>query len=241
MAERFSASVADRLIACAASANLPLAIPGWTPAPNDGETKASAKGTDMHALMEDIGAYTPAEMLGIARAIEYVATLRRRRRFTMLREFGMEGWWLKQDPKPKTKADFILYVADEIHVGDYKFGRIPVEAKGNGQLKYYALAALPLAPKAKGVTAHIIQPFADNIDEVFFTLDELEEFREDCLKAEAKIAAGDTTFGPSDHCTFCPANPHSRGGKGTPSCPAMLQILYPRPPLDEDAILDLAT
>lgn len=241
MAERFSASVAAKHIACPASANLELAIPGYTPPPRDGATPASIKGTNIHKILEDVGELTPKEMLGVAQAITYVAELRRTRRFQMLREFSMEGWWLTADPKPRTTADVVLYVADEIHVVDYKFGRIPVEARGNAQGMYYALAALPLAPKAKGVRFHILQPFADNVDDVFFTLDELEEFRLDCVRAEAKIAAGDLTFGPSDHCTFCPANPWTRGAKGTASCPAMLQILYPQPPLDEDAILDLIT
>lgn len=238
--ERFSASSAAKHIACAASANLPLAIPGWTPPPNDGATAASIRGTDMHEIMERVGAYTPKQMLGIAEAIQYVAELRRRRRFKVLLEQSGEGWWFEQDPKPQTTADVVLHVADELHVVDYKFGTVPVSAAGNEQGMFYSLAFLGLAPRAKGVTFHIVQPFADNIDSVFFSLEELDEFRIACLKAEAAIAAGDTTFNPGDHCTFCPANPHTRGGKGSPSCPAMLQILYPRPPLDEDAILDLA-
>src|SRR5690606_8148633 len=108
----------------------------------------------------------------------------------------------------------------------------------NTQGMYYCLAFLGLAPRAKGVYFHIVQPFADNFEKVFFTMDKLEQFRLDCIAAEAKILAGDTTFNPSAACQFCPANPHGRGAKGSPSCTAMMQILYPRPPLDEDAIFD---
>lgn len=236
MAERFSASVAAKHLACPASANLELAIPGWTPPADDGSTAASIKGTDIHHILELSAAYTPREMEGIAEAMMYVAQLRQSRRFKLLTEAQSKGWWLQDEPG--TTSDVVLYVQDELHVVDYKFGKIPVDVHGNTQGMYYALAFLPLAPKAKGVWFHIVQPFANNIEKVFFTLDELEQFRLDCIAAEAKIVAGDTTFQPSDACMFCPANPHTRGAKGTPMCPAMLDLLYPLPKTDEDAILD---
>lgn len=237
--ERFSASVAAKHLACPASANLAAAIPTYQPPANDGDTPASIRGTNMHKILEDAGQYTPKQMAGIAEAMSYVAELRQTRRFKQLLEASGEGWWFAQDPKPKTTSDVVLYVQDELHVIDYKFGTIPVEAEGNTQGMYYSLAFLPLAPKCKGVWFHIVQPFANNIEKVFFTIDELEQFRLDCIAAEAKILAGDLTFNPSPACTFCPANPHTRGAKGSPSCPAMLQVLYPRPPLDEDAFLDM--
>jgi hypothetical protein len=238
VAERFSASVASKHLACPASANLELAIPGYQPPPRDGDTKASIKGTDMHEILERAGEYSPKEMLGIAEAMTYVANLRRTRRFKQILEAEGEGWWLQG--KPGTKSDVVLYVQDQLEIVDYKFGGIPVPAAGNDQGKYYALAFLPLAPKAKGVTFHVVQPFANNIDSVFFTVAELEQFRLDTIAAEQKILAGDTTFSPSDACTFCPANPHGRGAKGSMRCPAMVQLLYPKPPLDEDSILALA-
>lgn len=238
MAERLSASAAGKHLGCHASANLELAIPGYQPPPKGGDTKASIKGTDIHELMEKSGEYTPREQLGIARAMTYIAELRMTRRFKQLREAKGEGWWLQS--KPPTTSDVVLYVTDQLDVVDYKFGTIPVYAQGNKQGLYYANAFLPLAPKAKGVTFHIVQPFADNIDSVFFTRAELDQFRADTIAAEKAIEAGDTTFNPGDHCTFCPANPHSRGAKGSMRCPAMVQLLYPRPPLDEDAILALA-
>lgn len=224
MTERFSASNAAKHMACHASANLPLAIPGWTP-PVEDDTPASVRGTSMHKLLEDSGRYTPSEQLGLARAMEYVARLRQTRRFKQILEAPGEGWWLNS--KPKTQADVVLYVADEIHVIDYKFGRIKVEAEGNEQGMYYSLAFSGLAPRATGVNFHVVQPLIDNITSVFFTAEELDQFRIDSLKAEAAIAAGDVTFGPSDHCKFCPANPHGRGVKGRPFCPALMQMYYP--------------
>ena len=234
--ESFSASRASKHLACHASANLSVAIPGWQDPPNDGDTKASVKGTNMHAILEAAGQYTATEMMGIARAMLYVAELRKTRRFKMETELQGTGWWLSK--KPRTTADVVLYLTDEIHVVDYKFGRIPVEVAGNAQLMFYALSFMPLAQKAKGVFVHIVQPFADIYDSVYFTAEELEQFRLDTIAADDAIQGGDVTFGPSDACKFCPANPHSRGAKGSPMCPAMIKMLYPHP-LDEDAILDM--
>lgn len=233
--ERFSASVASKHLACHASANLELAIPGYDLGLVPLNTKASSKGTDIHQILEDAGKYTPREMAGIAQGMAYVAELRKQRRFKTLLEADGNGWWLTG--KPRTKADVVLYVADEIHVVDYKFGRIPVHPQGNSQGMYYSAAFLPLAPKAKGVTFHIVQPFVDNIDETFFTRNELEEFMDETAAADAAIQQGSTRFSPGDHCQFCSANPHSRGGKAGPYCPAMMQVLYPST-IDEDAILD---
>ena len=71
--ESFSASRASKHLACHASANLSAAIPGWQDPPNDGDTKASVKGTAMHEILEAAGQYTATEMMGIARAMLYVA------------------------------------------------------------------------------------------------------------------------------------------------------------------------
>jgi hypothetical protein len=200
------------------------------------DTNASAKGTSIHEILEHAGAYTPKEMEGIAEAMMYVALLRQTRRFTIINEAQGTGWWLKS--KPKTKSDVVLYVSDELHIVDYKFGKISVDVLDNAQLKYYALAFAPLAPKAKGVWAHIVQPFAKNIDKVFITMAELEQFRLESVAAEVAIDAGDVTFGPSDSCKFCPANPHGRGVKGRPFCPVLMQLHgYTSAPLDVDDIL----
>lgn len=233
--ERFSASAAAKHLACHASANLEAAIPGFDIDALPKDTAASSKGTDMHHILELSGEYSAKEQLALAEAMVYVAQLRQTRRFKQLLEADGTGWWLTGTPN--TKADVVLYVADEIHVIDYKFGRIPVQAFDNSQGKYYAAAFQPLAPKAKGVTFHIVQPLAQNIDSVFFTKDELAQFRVETAAADAAIQAGDVSFGPSDACMFCPANPHGRGVKGKPYCPALMNLYYPIK-LDEDALLD---
>jgi hypothetical protein len=85
---------------------------------------------------------------------------------------------------------------------------------------------------------HILQPWADGNNHWFADTNVMAEFKAKAIAAEAKVLAGDTTFGPGEHCKFCPANPHSRGQKGRPFCPAMMGMLYP-PIIDEDEILGL--
>jgi hypothetical protein len=226
MPERFSASVAGRHMACHASANLELAIPNYVPPVEDRTVdNAANRGTNMHEILAKAGELSTRDMNMLVEAMAYVAILRRDRRFKVLNEVSMVADWLAT--KPQTTADVVLYTQDEIHLIDYKTGKIPVEVKENEQLMYGAVTYGHLAPKAKGVMLHIVQPWADNCESWFADATRLKVFMDDALAAEAAIAAGDTTFGPSDHCKFCPANPHSRGLKGRPLCPALMGMLYP--------------
>lgn len=235
MTERFSASAAPRLMQCAASGNLEVAIPGWVPPVVDDTKGAKGKGTEIHKIFEDAAAYTQKDMLYIAQAMQYVAELRGRRRFKIVTEHKMVAEWLPS--QPSTTVDVILYTQDELHIVDYKTGKIPVDVYGNEQLLFYAAsAAQEFSPRAKGVALHIVQPWADNMGSWYVTAQELQQFMLAARTAEAKVTGKVVEFGPSDHCQFCPANPHSRGDKGTPLCPAMMNILYPRE-VDEDEIL----
>lgn len=237
MPERFSASVAGRHIACHASANLELAIPHWTP-PVEDRTKDNAanRGTRWHEIFASVMEMPPGDMAKLVSAMEYIVQLRTRRRFKVLVETSAKANWLQG--APSTTADLVLYTQDELHIVDLKTGRIPVEVEDNEQLLYGAVTYAPLAPKAKGAELHILQPWADGNKSWFASAARLEQFMLEAQAAEQAILAGDTTFGPSDHCKFCPANPHSRGEKGAPLCPAMMKMLYPQP-LEEDEILNL--
>lgn len=234
MPERFSASNAAKHMACPASANLELAIPNYVP-PVD-ETKAASTGTDRHAILAKINEFAPKEMLGFAEVIEYIGRLRQTRRFKVLIEEEVQATWLSS--APSTTADLVLYTQDELHILDYKNGKIPVEVVGNEQLLYYAVCYAPLAPKAKGATLHILQPNGGGNASWFADATTLKQFMDEAIETDRKIAAGDVTFGPSDHCTFCPANPHTRGAKGKPLCPAMMSLLYPAP-FAEDELLTI--
>jgi len=238
MPERFSASVAGKHMSCHASADLDAAILGWTQPDEDrAADNAANRGTSMHDMFARIMELPKNDMRQMARAIDYVTALRETRRFSVLVEHSVKALWLMS--APDTTVDLVFYTADEIHVLDLKTGKVPVEVVGNEQLLYYGVSFAGLAPKAKGVTLHIVQPWADNMESWFVVTIELKQFMADAQAAEAAILGGDLTFGPSHHCMFCPANPHSRSAeKGSPSCPAMLRLLYP-PVVNEDEILGL--
>lgn len=227
-------------MACHASANLPAAIPNWVEPERVVGGMAEA-GTNVHVIFEEIWKMTPSERGFVLEIIEYVDALMRTRRFKKLIEHSMTATWLSVDPvtgeHPQTTADLVLYTADEMHVIDTKWGRIPVEVSGNKQLLYYDVTYGALAPKATGVTNHILQPRAKNMSSEFVSATEIKAFMDEAIIADQAIHAGDLTFGPTDHgCMFCPANPHGRGAKGKPFCPAMLQMLYPTI-VDEDELL----
>jgi hypothetical protein len=221
-------------MACPASANLDVAIPNWTPPDVDPMAGAKGRGTTLHALLEEAGKLSNPDFRDYAAIVTYVAELRSRRRFQVWTEHTVEADWLKS--KPWTTADLVLHTKDELHIVDYKFGRIPVTLVGNEQMLFYAASYAYLAPRAHEVHLHILQPAADQMAEWTVTTSEIAAFMNRARVSEALVMAKDTTFGPSDHCTFCPANPHSRGDKGKPLCPAMMQLLYPSV-IDEQEML----
>lgn len=220
---------------CHASAHLELAIPNWTPPVVDHMAGAKGKGTRMHEMLEPIWELSASDMRHVTKVVEYIAALRATRRFNVLVEPKIVADWLPS--KPGTTSDLVLYVADEIHVIDFKWGKLPVEVVGNKQVLYYARSFAHLAPKAKGVTGHIIQPYAGVFESWFMDTNELYAFEQKAVATDQAITAGSVAFGPSDHCQFCPAFPHSRSEKGKPLCPATMALLYP-PNVDEDEILN---
>jgi len=237
MVERLSASQVGRHMACHASADLETAIVGYVPPVDDRSADTAAnRGSDMHEDLARIMRHPTSDVVNLSKALAYVAELRTRRRFKVLVEQEVKATWLQGEPE--TTVDLVLYTADEIHVIDWKTGRMKVEVFDNEQLWYYAICFAHLAPKAKGVTTHIVQPWADNIDWQWVSTDDLKKFMSEVQQTEREILAGDRSFGPSKHCTFCPANPHGRGLRGSIPCPPMMQILYPSV-VDEVEILDL--
>lgn len=235
--KRFSASNAAQLMSCVGSADLSNSIPGWVDPVVDEMAGAKGVGKILHEYLAETSKLSPSELRKLVEALTYMAELRSTRRFKVLAEHEFTAEWL--DTKPTTTVDVVLYVNDELHVIDYKTGKIPVRPENNTQLMYYALCAMHLAPKATGAHLHIVQPWADTgCVSWFASATDLAQFMHKAKQAEQKIIAGDPTRTPSDNCTFCPANPHSRSDKGRPLCPEMMQLLYPMG-YDEAAILDL--
>lgn len=241
MAERFSASNAAKHMACHASANLEKAIPNWTePVIDLTKPAASRRGTDMHDHLDKFAELSAKEIKAAGRALMYVGNVRSLRRFNVLHEVAVQATWLTVPTL--TTVDLCFYVADEIHVIDYKTGKIPVSVHDNDQLKFYARTLVELAPKATEVHLHIVQPWADEWDEAdaeeIISARDLHDWGIEAVAAQDAILGGSKTFGPSDHCKFCAANPHSRSPKGKPLCPEMMQLLYPQH-IDEDEILGM--
>ena len=226
--QKLTASAAERHVSCHGSANLPVAIPGWVD-PERKEGNAADIGTFVHDLMAQAATLRKADLQSLIEMMKYLANLRDLRRFKMLIEETQEIDWLSQPTK--TTPDLVLYTQDEIHVVDWKNGRVLVDLVGNKQLLYYAIAVAHLAPKAKGVYIHVVQPNSPEWDAatsmIYVTTEDLVLFRDELIKTDKAITGGDVTLSPGDHCTFCPANPHARGPKGSPLCPAALELHYP--------------
>ena len=242
MPEKFSASRAGRLMICPGSANLPLSIPGWNPPVVDEEAGAKGKGHRLHEMLAEISAYPAKDILNLAACLNYMAEIRQSRRFKVAIEETRQAMWLTS--QPETTIDLVLYVQDEIHIFDWKTGKIPVEAAFNSQLMYYGVTWADVAPKADGINFHIVQPWAadpkigfNGISSWFADTNTLLKFQEDAIAAEKKILNNSTQLVVSDHCMFCPAYPHSRSDKGKPLCPVAMKQLYPLT-VDEDDILN---
>lgn len=290
MTVRFSASAADRLMACHGSANLDLAIPGWQEPVRDDTAGNKGIGTNVHAVFAELVKWGNEEMAAFAEAVMDFQALHYTKRNKVLENdatveaylIGRIGsvlryvmveaieqfkvtatftpkmmrficsalgevqtlfaaaytdwaserkytvYWLQT--RPTTTPDLWFYDALSGHlvVVDFKTGVIPVEANENQQLMYYAATVMHEEGfDVKTITLQIIQP--GHPSEVTMNRAELEHWMAEARVAEQRILDKDLTLKPTDKgCKFCPANPHSRGDKGTPLCPAMMDVLYPQ-------------
>jgi hypothetical protein len=123
--------------------------------------------------------------------------------------------------EPSTTVDLIIYNDEVIYIIDLKMGDIPVTPFMNEQLMYYAMTFRRASQKMFLV---ILQ--RNNIDEWELPRKVLLEWVEKMQTSEQAILDGDLSLKAGSHCTFCPANPHTRGDKGNKACPAMMQLLY---------------
>lgn len=226
--KKLTASNAAQFSACPGSANLPAAIPGWIDPVITAEA-ASSKGEYIHSILAMAAGLPRQDMSRLIIALQYLEALRTQRNYKVLIEEKVEADWL---PTPvHTTSDVVLYLQDELHIIDWKTGAIAVDAFDNDQLMFYAASYAYLAPKAKGAYLHIVQPWTkdwdDSVAVVYVSAQDIEQFMQRMITASQRVNTGDLTLTPGDHCTFCPANPHVRGPKGSPSCPAMMAVLYP--------------
>ena len=161
--------------------------------------------------------------------------------YQTIAERSIQCSWLKSNPM--TTPDIVFALPDRLIVVDYKTGKIPVSPVANDQLMFYAVSALhAYYPRinwhwaVKTIEMIIWQPGHHESWET--DIDTLMKWEAEAHATDARIARKDLTLRPGSSCTFCPANPHSRGDKAPPYCPAMMAVLYPSN-TDEEAVLDL--
>ena len=107
-------------------------------------------------------------------------------------------------------SDAIIIFSRFLKVYDLKYGRgVRVDAKGNPQMRMYALGALMGPAETYPVDAiamTIIQPRLHAISMDTIGVQELAKWAADVLVPAAKLAwKGEGDFVPGDHCEFCRA------------------------------------
>lgn len=107
-------------------------------------------------------------------------------------------------------CDCAMIGDDTLHITDYKHGKgVAVDAKGNPQMRLYALGVLKLyAPiyggAIKKVSMGICQPrLSDYPSEDLITVEELLAWGESIKPIAQEAFSGPGTFCPGEHCRFC--------------------------------------
>jgi hypothetical protein len=183
--------------------------------------------------LPELRPYPPKTLRFLADAAVYMADLLERTtlRAEVYGERSIVATWLPSTPP--TTPDVAIVGRTTLEIVDYKTGAIKVEPTDNDQLMFYAACWLHRAPQATEFTVHVVQP--DNIASWTAPVSYLRKWMERAIAADKRIQAKDLTLVPSDHCTFCPANPWGRGDKSEAKCPAQHKLLYP-PVYDEDEL-----
>jgi hypothetical protein len=160
--------------------------------------------------------------------------------YQVLPERAIQCSWLRSNPL--TTPDIVIVQRKTLVIVDYKTGKIPVSPVDNYQLMFYARSALEVYyPRLtwddlESIEMHIWQPGSHTVWET--DVQHILQWSQLAAAADYAIERMDLTLTPGSHCTFCPANPHGRGDKAPPYCPAMMAVLYPDT-TDEEGILDL--
>lgn len=132
---------------------------------------------------------------------------------------------LRHAPEVYGTLDLGVETPDEVHIFDWKFGRVAVEAENNEQLLAYLtgfLGEIGEGRKEELITkrwvVHIVQPRIDNFSSWVVTpqimvtfVEKLQDMVKKALSDNAPIVPGD------EQCKFCPA---------IPICPDRMGELY---------------
>lgn len=107
-------------------------------------------------------------------------------------------------------GDFVTIADGTMEICDLKYGKgVPVSAKGNPQMRLYALGAIAefsFLYDIEKVKMTIIQPRLDSISTDEISVKDLLEWAEKVLKPTAELAfKGEGEFKAGEHCGFCRA------------------------------------
>lgn len=115
-------------------------------------------------------------------------------------------------PEGFGRGDLVIITDDLVEVADFKYGKgVLVEAKGNSQMRLYALGAyneLSHLYDIKRVRAHVLQPRVSNWSSEELTIEQLLSWADNTVVPKAAMAwAGDGERVAGDHCSdyFCRA------------------------------------
>jgi hypothetical protein len=220
---KLGASASDRWINCPGSIRQSEGIPSV-------ESSYALEGTVAHEVCELLlnGKPLPASIKGVEVTDEmvehcnvYVELVRHRAQSEVPGVAGEAEVDIEQrfhlealHPDFFGTADCVIYKPAEkrLIVIDFKYGRgIPVEAKGNPQLRYYALGAA-LKKHNRGVSVVetvIVQPRCPHPDGPIrsdeISAMELLDWSADLVNAAKATAEPDAPLNPGDWCKFCPA------------------------------------
>lgn len=143
-------------------------------------------------------------------------------------------------------ADVIILSKHKVRVIDLKFGKgIAVDAKGNTQLRLYALGAYSKFqdqyPDIREVEYTIHQPRLDSITTDSLSLNRLLDWANTYVKKQAKKAwAGSGEFVPGEHCQFCKAKGQCRARSDFNNQIAAQEFRDP-PLLSEEEVSEILT
>jgi hypothetical protein len=188
---------------------------------------------EIHQWLPEMRPYPPKTLRFLADAAAYMADLLERTapHASAHGEQSVVASWLPS--RPRTTPDVAIVGSKTLEIVDYKTGAIKVEPEDNDQLMFYAACWLGVAREATEFTVHVLQP--GNLASWTAPISYLKKWMDKAIAADRRIQAKDLTLVPSDHCTFCPAHPWTRGDKSEAKCPAQQRILYP-PVFDEDEL-----
>jgi hypothetical protein len=138
-------------------------------------------------------------------------------------------------------SDANIIADDLLDITDLKYGKgVRVNAKGNPQLRLYALGLLrkfELVYDIKRVRMSIVQPRLYHIDSEELTVEELTAWAEDVVKPTAEKAfKGEGVCNPGDWCRWCNAKPVCRAISDHNTALASKEFADPKT-LEDDEIL----